>query len=98
MTVNQIYEQTIKPLSMADRLRLTALPSAKAPEDVANGLEANVQSVTVAVHPPSWMEDAVPHLGRERMGDVDLARIGGAEGVPGGVRRRPLDRGPSLLI
>jgi hypothetical protein len=25
MTVNQIYEQTIKPLSMADRLRLAAL-------------------------------------------------------------------------
>jgi hypothetical protein len=25
MTVNQIYEQTIKPLSMVDRLRLAAL-------------------------------------------------------------------------
>ena len=25
MTVNQIYEQTIRPLSMADRLRLAAL-------------------------------------------------------------------------
>jgi len=25
MTVDQIYEQTIKPLSMADRLRLAAL-------------------------------------------------------------------------
>ena len=25
MTVNQIYEQTMKPLSMADRLRLPAL-------------------------------------------------------------------------
>lgn len=25
MTVNQIYEQTIKPLAMADRLRLAAL-------------------------------------------------------------------------
>jgi hypothetical protein len=52
----------------------------------------------VAVHLPSWMEDTVPHLGRERMSDVDLARILGTEGVPCGIRRRPLDRGPSLLI
>jgi hypothetical protein len=47
---------------------------------------------------PSWMKDPVPHLGRERVCDIGLARIDGAKEVPCGIRRRPLDRGAGVLI
>jgi hypothetical protein len=47
---------------------------------------------------PSWMEDAVAHVGRERMSDGGRARVDGAEEVSFGVLRRPLDLGAGVLI